>query len=311
VGEFDRIAEIARRLALPSADIVLGIGDDAAVLAPSAHPQVWSVDAQVEGAHFRREWLALEDVGYRAFVAALSDLAAMAARPRSALVALCLPPALSDAELYAIVDGIAAAAREYGCPVSGGNLAAGRELSITTSVLGETLGAPLTRSGACAGDALYVSGALGGAALGLSLLQSGHAERAPRSVACWRRPVARIGEGLALDAVANAAIDISDGLLQDLAHLAFASRVGFELEAASIPLHPELAELAPELGLDALAFALGSGEEYALLFSAGADRRPSVGTRIGRAVEKPGIRLLDAGGREIALPVAAGFDHFR
>jgi thiamine-monophosphate kinase len=310
VGEFQRIAEIKRRLAQASADVVLGIGDDAAVLAPSPHAQVWSVDAQVEGVHFARDWLALEDVGYRAFVAALSDLAAMAARPRSALVSLCLPRALADAELYALVDGIAEAAREYACVVSGGNLAASRELSITTSVIGELRGAPLTRGGVRAGDALYISGELGGAALGLWCLQRGQAERAPASVARWRRPCARIAEGLALSDVASAAIDVSDGLLQDLAHLGAASGVGFAVEAERLPLHPELEQLAPALGFDPVAFALSSGEEYELLFSADPAAQPRCGTRIGRAQEKPGIRLLDAQGREIALPRSAGFDHF-
>ena len=311
MGEFERIAEIERRLAVPSAEVVLGIGDDAAVLAPSPHAQVWSVDAQVEGVHFRREWLTLEDVGYRAFVAALSDLAAMAARPRSALVSLCVPKALRDAELYAIVDGIAAAAREYACVVSGGNLAAGGELSITTSVIGEVAGAPLTRSGARPGDALYVTGELGGAALGLALLLRGQTTGGARSVARWRRPVARIAEGLKLAGVASAALDVSDGLLQDLAHLAAASGVGFELEADRIPVHAELVQLAASLGLDAVALALSSGEEYELLFCAGAEAAQNVGTRIGHATQEPGIRLLDAHGREIALPTTAGFDHFR
>jgi thiamine-monophosphate kinase len=310
VVEFERIAEIKRRLAMVSAELVLGIGDDAAVLAPSTRAQVWSVDAQVEGVHFRRGLLAFEDIGYRAFAAALSDLAAMAARPRSALISLCLPKAMSDADLFAIIDGVGQAQREYACVVSGGNLAASSELSITTAVLGEALSSPLTRGGVRAGDALFVTGELGGAALGLKLLQNGNALRAPGCVQRWRRPRARIAEGLQLVGVASAAIDISDGLLQDLAHLAEAAGVGFELEAAQLPLDAELVQLAPALKLDPIAFALCSGEEYELLFSAGPEASPALGTRIGRAVKKPGIRLLDARGREIALPEATGFDHF-
>jgi thiamine-monophosphate kinase len=310
VGEFARIAEIKRRLAMASSEVTLGIGDDAAVLAPSTRAQVWSVDAQVEGVHFRRNLLALEDIGYRALAAALSDLAAMAARPRSALLSLCLPKELSDDDLFAIIDGVAQAQREYACIVSGGNLAAGRELSITTSVLGEALSSPLTRGGVRTGDALFVTGELGGAAFGLQLLETGHGLRAPGCVERWRRPRARIAEGLQLVGVASAAIDVSDGLLQDLGHLATAAGVGFELEAERLPLHPELVALAPSLKLDPVAIALCSGEEYELLFSAGPDATPSLGTCIGHAVSKPGIRVLDARGHEIALPKAAGFDHF-
>jgi thiamine-monophosphate kinase len=311
MGEFERIAEIKRRLAAASADVTLGIGDDAAVLAPSTRAQVWSVDAQVEGVHFRRDLLSLQDVGYRALAAALSDLAAMAARPRAALLSLCLPKSLRDADLFAIIDGVAQAQREYACLVSGGNLAAGGELSITTSVLGEALGAPLTRGGVRAGDALFVTGELGGAALGLQLLQHGDGRKAPGCVERWRRPRARIAEGLQLAGVASAAIDVSDGLLQDLTHLATASGVGFELEAARLPLHPELLALAPVLELEPVAVGLCSGEDYELLFSAAPSATPSLGTRIGRAVERPGIRVLDAHGREIPVPDAAGFDHFR
>lgn len=311
MGEFERIAEIKRRLAMASAEVTLGIGDDAAVLAPSTRAQVWSIDAQVEGVHFRRDLLALEDIGYRAFAAAVSDLAAMAARPRAALLSLCLPRSLSDVDLFAIIDGVGQAQREYACVVSGGNLSAGSELSITTSVIGEALSSPLTRGGTRAGDALYVTGELGGAALGLQLLQSGHAQSAPDCVERWRRPRARIAEGLQLVGVANAAIDVSDGLLQDLAHLAGAAGIGFELEAERLPLHPELVALAQSLKLDPVALALCSGEEYELLFSTGPETKPSFGTRIGCAVGKPGIRILDARGREIALPDAAGFDHFR
>jgi thiamine-monophosphate kinase len=314
VGEFERIAEIKRRLLWSggaSSDVALGIGDDAAVLAPSAHAQVWSVDAQVEGVHFRRDLLALPDIGYRAFVAALSDLGAMGARPRAALCSLIVPKALSDAELYAIVDGIAEAQRKYACAVAGGNLAAGNQLSLTTSVLGEASGPLLTRQGARAGDALYVTGELGGAALGLSLLQNGMAERGPRSVARWRRPAARIREGLSIANDASAAIDVSDGLLQDLAHLAGEAEVGFEVELARLPLHPELLALAPALGLHAPTYACCSGEEYELLFTTRPDRAPRSATRIGRVVSGPGIRLLDAAGHEVALPPDRGFDHFR
>jgi thiamine-monophosphate kinase len=310
-GEFERIAEIRRRLAFASSEVVLGIGDDAAVLAPGARAQVLSVDAQVEGVHFERELLTSNDIGYRALVTGLSDLAAMGARPRAALIALILPPSLGDDELYAIVDGIAEAQREHACAVVGGNLARGAELSITTTVLGEAGAAMLTRAGAQVGDGLFVTGELGGAALGLALLQAGKAELGPSSVARWRRPSAKIREGQALAGVARAAIDISDGLLQDLGHVSKASSVGFELELARLPIAAELTRVAPTLGLDAAALALGGGEDYELLFTADqAMATTGHGTRIGTAVQAPGIRIVDAQGQSVSAPSVGGFEHF-
>jgi thiamine-monophosphate kinase len=310
-GEFERVAEIRRRLTFASDQVLLGIGDDAAVLSQSARAQVLSVDAQVEGVHFRRELLAPGDIGYRAFVAALSDLAAMGARPRAALIALILPQALGDEELYAIVDGIAEAQREYACAVIGGNLARGGELSITTTVVGDAASATLTRAGARPGDGLFVTGELGGAALGLALLQAGKGELGPQCVARWRRPSAKIREGQALTGVASSAIDISDGLLQDLGHLSEASGVGFELELARLPIAPETARVAPQLRLDACALALGGGEDYELLFTASPEGAGAThGARIGTAVRAPGVRVVDAEGRSVNTPSGVGFDHF-
>jgi thiamine-monophosphate kinase len=309
-SEFERIAEIRRRLAGDGAGVRIGIGDDAAVLAPSPHAQAVSVDAQVEGVHFLRELLAPSDIGYRAVVAALSDLAAMGARPRAALLALTLPPEFADAELYAIIDGAAEAQRQYACPVVGGNLSRGGALSLTTTVIGDAPENALTRSGARAGDALFVSGELGGAAFGFALLQARRGEQGPQSVQRWRRPTARIADGVSLCGVASAAIDVSDGLLRDLGHLAEASGVGFELELAAIPVARELASIASQRDQDPMTLALGGGEDYELLFTAPNDVVPGLGTRIGRATVKPGIRLLDAAGRSVAPPAFVGFDHF-
>jgi thiamine-monophosphate kinase len=310
-GEFERVAELRRRLAFASDEVELGIGDDAAVLAHSDRKQVLSVDAQVEGVHFERRLLAASDIGYRAFVAALSDLAAMGAQPRAALIALILPPALGDEELYALVDGIAEAQREHVCAVVGGNLARGGELSITTSVLGDAPSKPLTRAGAQPGHGLFVTGELGSAALGLLLLQAGKPDLAPHSVARWRRPSARVRQGQALVDIASCCIDVSDGLLQDLGHLSEASGMGFEIELDRLPIAAELFRVAPILGLEPSALALGGGEDYELLFTAD-PQAPSAGhgTRIGTAVRAPGLRLVDAQGRSISAPSVRGFEHF-
>ena len=315
-SEHERIRELTRIFAssgAPRGELEVGIGDDAAVLSPSAGAfvlTVLSVDAQVEDVHFRRAWMSMQDIGHRALVSALSDLAAMCARPRGALCAWVLPAALSDAELYAIAEGTAEAARQYGCPVIGGNLARGRELSLTTTVLGEAAARTPTRDAARLGDALFVIGELGMSALGQHALAASRPELAPLSVARFRRPVARVTEGLSIAAGVRAAIDVSDGLLQDLAHVAAASGVGFELDVDALPTSAEHAHAAARLGLDARALALAGGEDYALLFTAPPGTTPSHGVRIGAAVAAPGIVLRDRSGAPVQAPEAAGFDHF-
>jgi thiamine-monophosphate kinase len=316
VGEFERIAEIRRRMGVGAAaasEVLLGIGDDAAVLAPSTGAQVLSVDAQVDGVHFRQDLLAPEDIGARALSAALSDLAAMGARPRAGLLALVVPAELGDEVVYAIADGMGNAAGRYGCPIVGGNLARGAQLSLTTTVVGEQAGSLLTRAGTRPGDALYVAGELGSAALGLRALLAGQGERVPRSVAAWRRPEALLAIGRALASAqpaVSATIDVSDGFLQDLSHLAQASGVGFEVELAQLPLGPELAAQAQAFGCDAQALALAGGEDYALLFTAPPDAAGLPGTRVGHACAQPGIRLLDERGQVVPPPITLGFDHF-
>jgi thiamine-monophosphate kinase len=311
--EFARIAEIRRRLsagARASSHVVLGIGDDAALLAASERAQAISVDAQVEHVHFERDLLSGTDLGYRALASALSDLAAMGAVPRAALVAMIVPPELSETELYAIADGFAEAQHAFGCQVAGGNLARGRELSITTTVIGDAARRPLTRGGARPGDALFVTGELGASALGLHALRGGRTELAPACVTRWRRLHARIREGVAIAELAGSAIDVSDGLLQDLSHLARASGVGFEIELAQLPFHVEMARACGELALDPQRLALSGGEDYELLFTVPKGVVPPHGTCIGEATAASGLRGRGRGGERIDLPPAGGYDHF-
>jgi thiamine-monophosphate kinase len=309
LAEFERIGEIRRRLSYESAEVVLGIGDDAAILAPTECGQVCSVDTQVEGVHFRLDRSAPPDIGERALVVALSDLAAMGATPRAALVSLIVPTSLDETILFGIVDGIARTQHTYACPVVGGNLARGGELSITTTVLGAAPTAPLTRGGARPGDGLFVTGELGSAACGLALLLGNRANVNHPFVQRWQHPVARIAEGRRLAGVSSAAIDISDGLLQDLGHIAQASGVGFELTLTTLPLHPDLLQTAPSLGLQAHVLALTGGEDYELAFTVPVGREPPLGTRIGTVTSGPQIRVLDPNGHEVDF-ANTGFDHF-
>lgn len=280
-----------------------GIGDDAAVLdVPHGEKLIVSTDASVESIHFRRGNISPSEIGYRAAAAALSDLAAMAARPIGLLFALNLPVSWrGDAE--DIAGGVGDAARSSNCPVVGGNISSGEELSITTTVLGAAL-SPLLRSGANAGDSVYVTGSLGAAALAASEWGRGR-EPAANARLRFVRPSPRIGEAIWLAAHgATSAIDISDGLATDALHLAESSAVRIEIDADLVPLFEAASS---EQGLS-------GGEDYELLLTA-----PSLNveefrrtfdlplTRIG-SVAKGAVGLTFRGnGSAIAVP--PGFDH--
>jgi len=311
MDEFERITRLRQRFAGASAHVVLGIGDDAAVLRGGPSDVVISVDSAVEGVHFDRAFGSWRVLAARAFTAAVSDLAAMGATPRAALSSLIVPRELEAGAFDELNAGLADAAARYACPIVGGNLAAGRELSLTTTVIGAVDGPALTRSAARPGDAIYVTGSLGGAALGLHLLQLSAAETAPAFVERWQKPCARIAEGQRLRAVAHAAIDVSDGALQDLGHICEASGFAAELEVERLPLPDGLRELARELGQDPLALALLGGEDYELIYTLPSTLvDPAAGTRIGRMLDVPGTPvLIDAAGKTLALP-GRGYRHF-
>ncbi|WP_437636036.1 thiamine-phosphate kinase [Sorangium sp. So ce854] len=305
--------------------VLCGIGDDAAILAPAAaaeagataagaEPLVWTVDSAVEGVHFRRDLLSFEDLGYRATMAAASDLAAMGARPVGLLAALVLPLDVSDDELGALARGQRAACDEIGTAILGGNLSRGGEISITTTALGAAA-APLRRDGARPGDALALAGPVGLAAAGFALLDRGISPAgaaAERAVQAFRRPVARIDAGLRAAAVARAAIDVSDGLAADLGHLARASGVRVLLDPAAL-VGADLRDAAALLGADALELALHGGEDYAVVV-AGPDLGSLPGfVAIGRCAPREqgasDVALLGPEG-QVTSVAARGYDHF-
>ena len=307
-----RLSELFRVRAGALPELAVGIGDDAAVLElPGARTLVWTSDACVEGVHFDRAWLSLEDVGWRSFQAAVSDVAAMGGRALAALSNVVLPAADAQAELVALARGQAEAARKARCPIIGGNLSRGGELSVTTTVLGECE-KPLLRSGARAGDELWLIGDVGLARAGLELLRSGRAARSKalkRCVEAFRRPLARLDQSASLARAARAALDVSDGLAGDAARLADASgvRVVFEEAALRGALAPELDLAARAVRVPALELALYGGEDYALLAAGPAAQRPRTARRIGRVERGRGTVLEHAGGG--ATRLADGFDH--
>ncbi|MEE3328463.1 MAG: thiamine-phosphate kinase [Myxococcota bacterium] len=304
----DRIARLAD--SKKKSGIVLGIGDDAAILRPRANEDlVTSTDTAVEDVHFR--WVTQSDrsVGRRALISNLSDLAAMGARPSGCLLALSAPPDMAVSRFEGLMKGLLSEAHTHACPLIGGNLSRSRETSLAITVFGTVpRGAALRRDGLRAGDGLYVTGSLGGAALALARSeQSGSPMR-------WM-PVPRLRAGQALVRLAGsgACIDVSDGLVSDLEQLLRASHLGAELDADSIPMPRGFEASCRRLGLDAQSVCLAGGEDYELLFSLRSQaakhmsaralsRRLGVPvTRIGTIRARPGIE---------GLPSRPGFRHY-
>jgi thiamine-monophosphate kinase len=310
-SELERIARLATRFAASVEGVEVGIGDDAAVLAPPAGQRlVWTIDAQVEGVHFRRDLLSgWRDLGWRSFMAAASDIAAMGARPWCALSALELAPEVDDAALDAIAEGQQAAAALTGAPIVGGNLARAATTAVTTTLLG-VCERPVGRGGARPGDAVWVAGPLGLAAAGLRALERGLTDaRLSPAVAAWRTPRARIDEGLTMAPLASAAIDVSDGLARDLGHLARASGVRAILDESALLAHAAraLSEASAALAEPPLGFVLHGGEDYAIVATS-SEPIPNF-TKIGEITAGGGLVLRGPRG-EVPLDPAAGYDHF-
>jgi len=285
-GEFEALRGLVARFGTP-ADGEVWAGDDAAVLAGGV---VVAVDPVVEGVHFLRSLTSLADAGWKALARNVSDVAAMGAVPWCCVASVV---GADEDELGALYDGLLAAAAHFACPVVGGDLASGPGLVLTVTALGRLPDskAPLLRAGARAGDGVYVSRPLGWGAAGLRQLRADHAVRSPAS-SWYARPVPSVEAALAARAAgATAAIDISDGLTQDLDHLAAASGVGLRLD------HVPVAEGAT------LEEALHGGDEYHLAFTCPDGDVP--GIRVGTCTADPDERTL-AG---LPLGVADGWEH--
>ncbi|HUY80673.1 MAG TPA: thiamine-phosphate kinase [Acidobacteriaceae bacterium] len=337
-GERALIAALRRRVeargGVGASDLRLGIGDDAAIVRVRAGEElVVTTDFSLEGVHFRRDWHAPESVGHRCLARGLSDVAAMGARPVAAFLSLAAPEELLRARrgkswVERFFDGLLTLAEQHGCALAGGDTAEARgDACFDIVVLGAVRrGRALLRSAAKAGDHIYVTGALGGAAAELLAL-----ERSPRRFArvtkaeaghphLYPEPRVEVGRRLAALKGIDAAMDVSDGLSVDLAHLCEESGVAAELDAGAIPVH-RLAVEAERKGwaASAMDLALHGGEDYELLFTAGPEARVPRSVagvsvhRIGRAVRKkargPQVMLRSDDGRERALE-ARGWEHF-
>ena len=324
MGEFELLAKVRERLPSAGPRVRLGSGDDAAVTVPGGATAT-SVDALVEGVHFRREHSDLATIGRKALAAALSDLAAMGAEPGEAYVVLGVPPDLGEDECLQLLDGMVALAAETGTAIAGGDVTRAPALTLAVTVVGHAAAAEdlVGREGARPGDILVLTGEIGGAAAGLLLLDDPAlgAGLSEETVDRLRRrqldPVPRLRAGRALaGAGATALIDLSDGLGGDAAHIAESSAAGLRIEAAALPLAKGVAEVATGAGLEPLQLACSGGEDYELLAAIPAERLSEAAVAIGEAAEAtltPVGEVVAGSGVEIRLPgggllKAAGFD---
>jgi thiamine-monophosphate kinase len=332
MGEFELLARIRERLPAGGPRMHLGSGDDAAITLPHGATAT-SVDALVDGVHFRRATASPAQIGHKALATALSDLAAMGAEAGEAYVILGLPPDFGEEECLELLDGMVALARQTGTDLAGGDLTRSDQLFLAITVVGHAPSpdAFVSRRGAHPGDALVLTGEIGGAAAGLLLLQNTNWSIDPsirwskdQSTSSWAdalrarqlEPTPRLGAGQALSqAGATAMIDLSDGLGADAGHMARASGIKLELEAEAVPLAPGAVALSEATGRDPWRL-LSGGEDYELLAcvppnrleeatAAVLDKGGTPLTRIGQVQAGSGVEVRLPGGR---LLEPAGFD---
>lgn len=326
-SEFALIEAIAHDLRGRRArGVVTGIGDDAAVLRPlSGEDLVVTVDAMVEGRHFQRAWMPWRTVGRRLAAINLSDIAAMGAEPRFALVSLAVPDQTSPHTVREIERGAARLLGDYGAVIVGGNLSStAGPLVCDLTLIGACRRGRAWKRSARPGDAIVVAGELGAAATGAALLAANpHASRNDVLVRACVRPVPRLDVAAALRGVTavHGAIDVSDGLSSDLIHMCRGGGVGCEVQAPSLPIPPAVAERCRALRVDPARWAMDAGEDYALVLAVAPKRTAAVCRRIDRAGVRATIvgrftsrrgdyRLFDEAGRSRRFR-PGGWDHFK
>lgn len=312
IGERELVGKVVG--SLPQApDVLLGPGDDAALLSTPDSRVVASTDVLVEGRHFRRDWSSATDVGHKAAAQNMADVAAMGARPTALLVGLAAPDDLPEKWALDLVAGLVAEAEPLGCSIVGGDTVSsgpsGSPIVVSVTAMGSLDGAaPVTRAGARPGDVVAVAGRLGWAEAGVAILSRGF--RSPRLVAdAHRRPVVDYAAGPAAAAVgATAMLDVSDGLLTDLGRVAAASGVAIDLDSAALTPDDPLVAVAGAMGVDARDWVLAGGEDHALAACFPVDvALPAAFGQVGVVLAGEGV-LIDG---NLPAKELSGYDHFR
>ncbi len=324
LGEFGLIERLRAQLTPPPPDLILGPGDDAAAWLEHDRCALATTDTLVAGVHFLPEWVSAADIGWKALAVNVSDIAAMGGSPSHALITLCLPPETPVAWVDGLYTGLLDCAEMYGVSVAGGDIVSSAVLTVTISLYGWAPivgGAPaiLRRDRARAGQEITVTGPLGGSAGGLRVLRRGDPrdETERGLVRRHMRPLPRANLGaVAYAAGIRCAIDISDGLVQDLGRICRSSGVAAEIAIELVPVDPSLSGCDRN---EARMLALTGGEDYELILVGGVSsferwyfESPSPPETIGSIVEDPEhrVRVLDHSGNEIAIE-HAGWDHLR
>jgi thiamine-monophosphate kinase len=322
VRELELIDALEEVLRAFGARVIRSLGDDASVVRSRGYA-VTSVDAMVDGVHFRTGQLAPEEIGHRALAAALSDLAAMGAAAGEAYLMLGIPFGFELDEALAVVRGALRLASESGVTIAGGDVTRAPVLIVSFTVVGWTgdPGELVGREGARPGDLVAVTGALGGAGAGLALIEQ---RAGGLGATIWgslreryARPPPRLSEGRELSALgATAMIDLSDGLATDAGHIARRSAVRLELSLGSLPLADGVADVAGQLGLDPVSFAATAGEDYELCVCVPASLRDAPALRTSEALKRAGLTWIGSvveGPVGVAFTVAtgelAGYEH--
>ena len=317
LGEFGLIGALTASLRKRS-DVTQGIGDDCAILKVGDRNLLLSCDASLEDVHFKRHWGQPEDIGWKAAVSALSDIAAMGGTVTAALVTLALPTDLPVAYVTALYQGLSDAVESTGAAIIGGDTTTSQSgIVLDLTVIGEVMSRAVLRSGAQPGDVIGVTGLVGIRGAGLYALLNDL--DAPDFVREYLHPIPRLAAGQWLQAqpAVHAMMDISDGLLPDLRHIAVASHVDIDVLSEAFPESASLDAFWHQVGQDPCAQRLRSGEEYELVVAVSAAEAPELAVQFERHLGLPlaivgqcsagtGVVRVDG-----ALPAATGFEHFR
>ncbi|MBU1487288.1 thiamine-phosphate kinase [bacterium] len=315
IGEFGFIERILKKIQGRSGKVLVGPGDDAAVIKVGDKLVLATSDMLVEGSHFDLMFTSAYSLGWKALAVNISDIAAMGGVPKYGLVCLGLPSATSLSFADSLFKGMERMASLFGVSLIGGDTVCSQVVTINVTLLGEVEKEQLTlRRGAKVSEKIYVTGPLGEAACGLLLLKEGKGRRG-RLADKFLKPWPRVKEGEAIGRIASSMIDISDGLSREMHHLCRASKVGARLYLEKIPISMALRRAAKRRSVDPFSFALHGGEDYELLWTASSSKiggqcPPYKVWEIGEIVpDAEGIKTIDADGKEEEL-LPLGYEHF-